>query len=68
MFFGSDRGSKTAAILRSFTASCQRAGVESFASFKDVLSRIATHTINRQFFSSHLRPAVRALRRTMIYS
>src|SRR4029077_331003 len=28
MFFGSDRGGKTSAILRSFTASCQRAGVE----------------------------------------
>jgi len=47
MFFGSDRGGKTAAILRSFTASCQRAGVEPFAWFKDVLSRIATHPINR---------------------
>jgi transposase len=47
MFFGSDRGGKTAAILRSFTASCQRAGVEPFAWFQDVLSRIATHPINR---------------------
>jgi transposase len=47
MFFGSDRGGKTAAILRSFTASCQRACVEPFAWFKDVLSRIATHPINR---------------------
>jgi transposase len=47
MFFGSDRGGKTSAILRSFTASCQRAGVEPFAWFKDVLSRIATHPINR---------------------
>jgi hypothetical protein len=44
--FGSDRGGQTAAILRSFTASCQRAGVEPFAWFKDVLSRIATHPIN----------------------
>jgi hypothetical protein len=47
IFFGSDRGGQTAAILRSFTASCQRAGVEPFAWFKDVLSRIATHPINR---------------------
>ena len=47
MFFGSDRGGQTAAILRSFTASCQRVGVEPFAWFKDVLSRIATHPINR---------------------
>ena len=47
MFFGSDRGGQTAAILRSFTASCQRVGVEPFAWFQDVLSRIATHPINR---------------------
>lgn len=47
MFFGSDQGGKTAAVLRSFTASCQRAGVEPFAWFKDVLSRIATHPITR---------------------
>src|SRR5215471_9994005 len=47
MFFGSDRGGEIAAILRSFTASCQRVGVEPFAWFKDVLSRIATHPINR---------------------
>jgi transposase len=46
IFFGSDRGGQTAAILRSFTASCQRVGVEPFAWFKDVLSRIATHPIN----------------------
>jgi transposase len=47
MFFGSDRGGQTAATLRTFTASCQRVGVEPFAWFKDVLSRIATHPINR---------------------
>ena len=47
LFFGSDGGGKTAAVLRSFTASCQRAGVEPFAWFKDVLSRIASHPINR---------------------
>jgi transposase len=46
-FFGSDQGGKTAAVLRSFVASCQRAGVEPFAWFKDVLSRIASHPINR---------------------
>ena len=47
MFFGSDRGRKTAAVLRSFVASCQRAGVEPFAWFQDALSRIASHPINR---------------------
>jgi transposase len=46
-FFGSDQGGKTAAVLRSFVASCQRAGVEPFVWFQDVLSRIASHPINR---------------------
>lgn len=47
IFFGSDQGGKTAAVLRSFVASCQRVGVEPFAWFKDVLSRIAGHPITR---------------------
>jgi len=47
MFFGSDVGGKTAAVLRSFVASCQRAKVDPFAWFKDVLSRIGAHPINR---------------------
>ena len=46
-FSGSDQGGKTAAVLRSFVASCQRAGVQPFAWFKDVLSRIASYPINR---------------------
>src|SRR5919201_3520129 len=47
VFFGSDQGGKTAAILRTFVASCQRAGVEPFAWFKDVLSRIANQPVTR---------------------
>jgi transposase len=46
-FFGSDKGGKTAAVLRSFIASCKRSGVEPFAWFKDVLSRISAHSITR---------------------
>jgi transposase len=46
-FFGSDTGGKTAAVLRSFIASCKRCGVEPFAWFRDVLSRIPAHSINR---------------------
>jgi transposase len=46
-FFGSDNGGKTAAVLRSFIASCKRCGVEPFAWFHDVLSRIPAHRINR---------------------
>jgi transposase len=47
MFFGSDVGGRTAAVLRSFVASCQRAKVDPFAWFKDVLSRIGAYPINR---------------------
>jgi transposase len=47
MFFGSDEGGRTAAVLRSFVASCQRAGVDPYAWFKDVLSRIGSHSITR---------------------
>jgi transposase len=46
-FFGSDEGGKTAAVLRSFAASCQRVGVDPFTWLKDVLSRIAAHPITR---------------------
>jgi len=46
-FFGSDRGGRTAAVLLSFIATCKRCGVEPFAWFRDVLTRIATHPVNR---------------------
>jgi transposase len=47
MFFGSDEGGRTAAVRRSFVASCQRAGIDPYAWFKDVLSRIGGHSITR---------------------
>ena len=46
-FFGSDQGGKTAAVLRSFVASCKRCRVEPFAWFRDVLSRLPAHSIQR---------------------
>jgi hypothetical protein len=46
-FFGSDNGGRTAAILMSLIATCKRCGVEPFAWFRDVLSRIATHPVHR---------------------
>lgn len=46
-FFGSDGGGKTAAVLRSFIASCKRCRVEPFAWFLDVLSRIPAHSVKR---------------------
>jgi transposase len=47
IFFGRDHGGSTAAVLRSFTASCFRAGIDPFAWLKDVLSRIPSHPIKR---------------------
>jgi transposase len=47
VFFGSDQGGKTAAVLRSFVASCERAEIDPFTWLKDVLSRIAAHPITR---------------------
>jgi transposase len=46
-FFGSDRGGKTAAVLRSFVTSCELVKVDPFAWFRDVLSRIADHPITK---------------------
>jgi hypothetical protein len=47
VFLGSDQGGKTAAVLRSFVASCQRAGLDPYTWFKDVLARIGDHPITR---------------------
>lgn len=47
VFFGSDEGGKTAAVLRSFVASCQRVAIDPFLWLKDSLSRIADHPITR---------------------
>jgi hypothetical protein len=46
-FFGSDRGGKTAAVLRSFVASCEVVKVDPFAWFRDVLARIADHPLHK---------------------
>jgi transposase len=46
-FFGSDRGGKTAAVLKSFVASCELVKVDPFDWFPDVLSLIAWHPMTR---------------------
>jgi transposase len=46
-FFGSDKGGRTAAILRSFVSSCELIKVDPFAWFRDVLSRVAAHPVNQ---------------------
>src|SRR6266849_1179370 len=59
-FFGSDNGGKTAAVLRSFIASCKRCGIEPFAWFHDVLSRIPAHSITRlsELLPHNWKPAI----------
>lgn len=47
LFCGSDNGGKTAAILFSLMATCQRHRVDPFAYLRDVLPRIAAHPYNR---------------------
>ena len=61
-FFGSDTGGKTAAVLRSFIASCKRCAVEPFAWFYDVLSRVPGHSIARlsELMPHHWKPLTSA--------
>ena len=47
MFFGSDNGGRTAAVLRTFVSSCERVKVDPLAWFSDVLARIASFPINQ---------------------
>jgi transposase len=44
LFVGSERGGHTAAVLLSFTATCQRLGVEPWAYLQDVLTRLPSTT------------------------
>jgi hypothetical protein len=46
MFFGSDGGGRTAAVLTSFMASCQRLKIDPWAYLRDVLDRIGAHPVN----------------------
>ena len=46
-FFGSDQGGRTAAILTSFVATCQRHKIDPFAYLRDVLGRVAQHSITK---------------------
>ncbi len=46
-FLGSDRGGRTMAVLRSFSASCELVKIDPFAWFRDVLARIGSHSIQK---------------------
>jgi transposase len=47
MFFGSDNGGRTAAVLTSFITTCKRLGVDPFAYLRDIFERISAHPENR---------------------
>jgi transposase len=44
---GSPRGGQTAALLFSFTSTCQRLGVEPWRYLRDVLERLPSHPVDR---------------------
>ena len=46
-FFGSDNGGRTAAVLTSFMATCQRLKIDPWAYLRDTLGRIAQHPITK---------------------
>ncbi|MHB8413746.1 MAG: IS66 family transposase [Candidatus Acidiferrales bacterium] len=43
MFYGSDNGGRTAAVLTSFITTCKRLGIDPFAYLRDIFERISTH-------------------------
>ncbi len=47
MFFGSDNGGQTAAILTSLIATCKRLNIDPFAYLRDIFDRISAHPANR---------------------
>ena len=47
MFFGSDNGGRTAAVLYSLIATAKRHGLNPFAYLRDVIARISDHPFNR---------------------
>jgi transposase len=47
LFVGSPRGGQTAAVLFSFTSTCQRLGVEPWRYLRDVLERLPSHPPER---------------------
>jgi transposase len=47
LFFGSDNGGRTAAVLTSFITTCKRLDIDPFAYLRDIFERISTHPENR---------------------
>lgn len=59
LFYGSDVGGRTAAVLTSFMASCRQVNIDPFAYLKDVLGRIASQPVNalEQLLPANWKPA-----------
>jgi transposase len=47
LFFGSDVGGETAAVLYTFTQTCQALGIEPWRYLRDVLERLPSHPPER---------------------
>ena len=47
LFAGSDAGGRTAAVLYSFTSTCQRHKLDSFAYLRDLFARMPEHPTER---------------------
>ena len=47
LFYGSDKGGRTGAVLSSLIASCKRLRVEPFGYLRDLFTRISTHPHNQ---------------------
>jgi len=47
LFYGSDKGGRTGAVLSSLIASCKRLRIELFAYLRDLFMRISTHPHHR---------------------
>jgi hypothetical protein len=47
LFFGSDQGGRTAAVLTSFITTCKRLDIDPFAYLRDIFDRISTHPASR---------------------
>ena len=47
MFFGSDNGGRTGAVLSTLIATCKRAGVDPFAYLRDLFAGLSSYPHNR---------------------
>ncbi|MGA2426630.1 MAG: IS66 family transposase [Terriglobales bacterium] len=47
MFYGSDNGGRTAAVLSSFISTCKRLGLDPFAYLRDLFERLGAHPHSR---------------------